>query len=432
MLLRLSAAVTLAASAACGAAGDASKDPRSADAFVQGTDEDAGYQPQPGQQFAQAGPIQNTPMQNAAPNQAQGNRQMQAVDARGLPQGAFHMQRFDLVDQSGFEKPLTAYTILAPVGWRAEGGVVWANNMSGCGPSTPHVAWRAIAPDGASAVEIIPEESWSGFAIQSATPYQMPQQQGPCPNVLVQSGREFINSYIQRHRPGARVLDYKDITAEYANFQKMLDQMAMAPMAGIESRSWIEGGQALLALQANGREYREVMTVAAMISLSRMADGMGGYFDSGFVVALPGYAYRAPNGQLDFNLSEFVRKSGREDPEWGRRMAAYRAKISKINSDGARQRQKITADTNKEIFAMQQETWRNTQASQDRNNREFGEMIRGVETYDDPINGGTVQLDHTYDNAWQLNDGSYVLTNDTSFEPYKDLGVDGSRLNKTE
>jgi hypothetical protein len=65
--------------------------------------------------------------------------------------------------------------------------------------------------------------------------------------------------------------------------------------------------------------------------------------------------------------------------------------------------------------------------SMDRNQREFGEAIRGVETYADR-NGGTVELDHTYNHAWQLDDGSYVLTDDNFFEPYRDLGLSGERL----
>jgi hypothetical protein len=36
------------------------------------------------------------------------------------------------------------------------------------------------------------------------------------------------------------------------------------------------------------------------------------------------------------------------------------------------------------------------------------------------------------DHAWRLNDGSYVLSNDAAFEPFRDIGVDGKRLEKTQ
>ena len=35
---------------------------------------------------------------------------------------------------------------------------------------------------------------------------------------------------------------------------------------------------------------------------------------------------------------------------------------------------------------------------------------------------------HGGSHAWRLNDGSYVLSNDATFEPWRDLGVEGHRL----
>ena len=45
-------------------------------------------------------------------------------------------------------------------------------------------------------------------------------------------------------------------------------------------------------------------------------------------------------------------------------------------------------------------------------------MLRGVETYHDPVEGGTVQLDNTFDHAWRVNnEKAYLLTNDPNFNP---------------
>jgi hypothetical protein len=71
--------------------------------------------------------------------------------------------------------------------------------------------------------------------------------------------------------------------------------------------------------------------------------------------------------------------------------------------------------------------------SDDRRQHEFGETIKGVETYNDPnAAGGQVELSNLYNHAWRLNDGSYVLSNDAAFEPFRDIGVDGKRLEKTQ
>jgi hypothetical protein len=59
-----------------------------------------------------------------------------------------------------------------------------------------------------------------------------------------------------------------------------------------------------------------------------------------------------------------------------------------------------------------------TSATDDRMQRERIEAIRGVETYHDPLECGTVQLDATYDHAWRIkNQQSYILTNDPNFNP---------------
>jgi len=43
-----------------------------------------------------------------------------------------------------------------------------------------------------------------------------------------------------------------------------------------------------------------------------------------------------------------------------------------------------------------------------------------------------VELSGYYDHAWRLNDGTYVLSNDAGFDPWKDLGVQGQRLEATK
>jgi hypothetical protein len=71
-------------------------------------------------------------------------------------------------------------------------------------------------------------------------------------------------------------------------------------------------------------------------------------------------------------------------------------------------------------------------SSDERRQREFGEVIKGVETYDDAqAPAGQVELSNLYDHAWRLNDGSYVLSNDPGFEPFRDLGLEGKRLDQS-
>ena len=60
-----------------------------------------------------------------------------------MPADAIRVKRAEIIDRNGFEKPIVAASLMIPVGWSTEGGVVWQQNTSGCGRNTPHFAWRA-------------------------------------------------------------------------------------------------------------------------------------------------------------------------------------------------------------------------------------------------------------------------------------------------
>lgn len=356
--------------------------------------------------------------------QPKSRKAIKAAEFKGeLPPGAVRVQRVEIMDRNGFEKPMVASTVLIPAGWSHEGGIVWGGGDPNCNNAGYNVVFQASSPDGLSGVQIIPQEQWQWSNMNSG------QQQG-CPTRQISSVRQHIEYIVGNGRQGARVLDYRqrpDIEKQYAQFNQV------TPMSGSESRSWVEAGEALIAYQLNGVDIRETVAVAVLFNQLRM-QGLAGMPEMQYIsgIALPGFAMRAPNGQLDFTLSEMIRKSGRPAPEWSARIAQHNAKIAKTNLDGARKRSQIISQTNEEIRQMQMDSWRKQNESSDYIQRETTEAIRGVETYNDPYYGGTVELDNTYDNAWQLDDGSYVLSNDAFFDPYKDLGVNATKLEVTQ
>lgn len=347
-----------------------------------------------------------------------GPRSAAPVNApKALPQGAHRVKRVEIMDPSGFEKPLVAYTIMLPVDWRSQGGVVWGQNMA-CGSSGYDMNFAAMSPDGRTGVQLIPSANWTWNNFSGP--------QNNCIFAPIQSAQQYLEFFVSQARPGARVIDFRP----RADLAEPLKQMnSVMPMAGGEQRSWVDAGEVLIGYSANGVDTRETVAAVVYVNHARMEGGVGmGQMEFLSGAAMSAWSMRAPNGQLDFTFSELIRKSIVAAPEWSQRIARHNAKISQTNLKGARDRSEIIAQTNSEILDIQMQTWRSGNESSDRMQRESTEAIMGVETYNDPYYGGTVQLDHTYDNAWQLNDGSYVLTNDAMFEPYRDLGVDGQRL----
>lgn len=359
----------------------------------------------------------------------QANAQSAGSDGRAASHSgtALRVQRAEIMDRRGFEKPLVAYTLFVPAGWRSGGEVQYAP-LNSCDPEQT-LNWQATAPDGIGMIALIPEEKWSASTIP------LPPDQ--CLHANVNTVRGYLEWWVERKRPGARILDFRSRPELTRSFQQ-LEQNANG------MRSWAEAGEVLIAYQVNGREARESITNIVFfihtqfpsLDGSRPMELLQG-------MTAPGYAMRMPAGQLDFKMAEAIRQSVQSAPEWQQRINQARAerarinmehnrRMAEINRQGVADRSAIIANTAREVNQIQMGTWQSRNESMDRQQRETIEAIRGVETYNDPHYGGTVQLSNQYQHAWQLRDGSYVLTDDPNFNPNRALNMEGTLLKRTE
>ncbi|MBX3707948.1 MAG: hypothetical protein KF911_15050 [Pseudomonadales bacterium] len=129
------------------------------------------------------------------------------------------------------------------------------------------------------------------------------------------------------------------------------------------------------------------------------------------------HGWRAEGGEILFAFSRNERD-----------MRGSMAAVVEFNQTISGYTQMI-AETNDYIARLRQETWNAQQESADRRVREFGELMKGVETYRDASGpGGQTELSAHYSHAWRLNDGTYVLTNDAAFDPWRDLNLEGKKL----
>ncbi|MEO5960897.1 MAG: hypothetical protein ABIZ49_05265 [Opitutaceae bacterium] len=343
-----------------------------------------------------------------------------AATPRELPTGSIRVQKVKVMDSSGFGSPMTAVTLLVPAGWTATGGVVWDRNPSSCGKTQTRFEWRAAAPDGISAIEILPQEAWSGNNLP------LPPMQLPCPNVRMTTVKEYLRGYASRVRPGARILDYRDRGDMIKNpeLYNRTDRGAFG-----ELKSWAEGGEVLLAYQINGRDVRESLAVIVYFNLNRMPGVMPGEIREFLTLGTDvGFAVRAPAGQLDFMFAEMVRRSITPDPAWSALMAEHNQKMAGISAKGAADRHAIRMKNAQEIAEINRQGYEDRQASNDRIHARASQTIRGVETYVDPGSKERTELPYTHNHVWRLNDGTYLLTNDGNLQPNRDLGIEGQQM----
>jgi hypothetical protein len=194
-----------------------------------------------------------------------------------------------------------------------------------------------------------------------------------------------------------------------------------------------------------GVTYEGVVMLTAYISFGTPVQA---YYNGPTVQFVTGQsngaiAARAPKGQLDMKLVEAMRKSLRVDDAWmyafvnvqlqqgAMRAEAARKRLADLQDSIARQQaaERRTGSANAGFASFDGATAGGTN---DRSQRERIESLRGVETYDDPVYGGTVQLDNTYDHAWRVqNNDTYILTNDPNFNPGQ-YNIQALQLNVTQ
>ena len=342
--------------------------------------------------------------------------------ARGLPAGAVRAQRVEIMDLNGFERPLPAAFALIPVGWRAQGGVQWGTQFM-C-TNGYNFNWFAQSADGLQMVAILPQEKWetNNYGAGPSSP--------GCPSAAISSIQQYLSMRVSRLWPGARVTGMRprpDLAAQFRNLNQV------TPTAMGEMRTWVEAGEALFSYSDKGRDMRGV--VAASVAFSLMRTGglsPGQSMDALTGFAFPGFAASGPGDQFDPQFAETIRQSFLPNPAWQAEISRHNAAISRSAAEEIRKQGKAIAEYNDYVSLLRQQVSETRASSDERRQREFGEVIKGVETYDDAnAPAGQVELSSLYNHAWRLNDGSYVLSNDAGFEPFRDLGVAGQQLEPT-
>lgn len=342
-----------------------------------------------------------------------GGTSPQAPQAPAAGQG---MQRVPVIDHTGFEKPLPALWVQIPAGWKTEGGVVW-NQQAPCG-ATPSFQWQALSPDGRQRLQMLQAEAWTWDNLGMDLPA------GSCPRWPIMDVRAYLQSYVQRHRPGARVLDYRarnDLIR------------SPAPPSDAQTRFWKEGGEVLVSYSGPQGEVRESVMAVVLFRETTMAGVMPGEIRKfmGGIAGSPVIA-TAPSGQLDLAMASNFAMSGQTDPQWQARMDKHNNKIASDAMDGAIRRGEIIRRTGEEIADINQRGYEDRNRISDDMQRRTIDGINNVTRYRDPVTGQEVQLNNLYDQGYRAQDGTYFQSNDPNLNPYVDLGIDAEEMERIE
>jgi hypothetical protein len=347
--------------------------------------------------------------------------QVQQVAAAGRPD-ADRLQPTQLVDSAGFGQPMTVMTLDMPVGWTGSGGVDWDRSVD-CHFNAARLRWSAASPDGLYGIAVMPALAWQ-LQSRPIDPFD------PCPAAPMASIRDYLEFVAGNARPNVRVLSYRDRP----------DLVQLLSQGANPTGSSYQAGELLIGYSLQGHEMRE--TLVSALQLMPMAPG--GILAMSHIVL----GVRAPDGHLDFAFAERIRSSLQRQPEWAaqhqqwamakmqqvqQRTSAsiadwHERRMSEITMAGMTARHHIRMDTIQQIGQINTQIVASRAGTDARMHENFKDMVQEVQPWRDPSSGQQVDLSIHYSNAWQLDDGRQFLTNDHSFDPGRDLGIAGRRL----
>lgn len=321
------------------------------------------------------------------------------------PKDILKLVQRQVVDKEG--TGLVASTYLLPSDWTVQDRLYWEYS-----DATLPVRFKAIlqSANGDMGIQIFPDVR----AVWSSGPSGVSGYQPP--SDIITGMKELI----RQERKG------KNVT--YVN-QKVLLNQSQNTQQGKQN---VQAGVITVTYEDNGRtveeEFYAKLDIAAMSTPSMM-----GNMTSVIWAASGMYACKAVTGKLDDcrKIAQTVASSARITKPFYNRLA----QVIQLLSDQvyariyqAGQISKIISQTNDQMIANIDASYRQSQQASERTNDQFSDYIRGVDRYSD---GGTeIQLPSGYDNAWINDRGEYILTNTSGWNPGTDFNGNWKQLER--
>ena len=378
----------------------------------------------------------------AGPASAQQTRSRPApVTATGS--GVMRMRLVKIMDSQGWGQPVEVARLLIPSDWKEEGGVQWAQNMARCPQNIIQARWRARSPDGLSGIEILPQYAWvwSDDPMQQQVMQQSAANNMACDAYPVMSPTDFLaRMVVPRTRQQARVVAGEPLPAVSRAEQAGLDRtygpiVQQGYLRGVRA----EAGRVRVEHVVNGQPVEEWLS-ATITTIAAPSANSAALMNGGTAMTATNYqlmAYNvvgtwAPRGQLDRQARLFATMitSTRPNPQYQAAVAQFLNNVGRIQQQAAMDRQRIWREAQQSISSSIQQTYAQNQAVQDRMAEQFGQAIRGVETYIDPRRNERVELVGGYTSAWSNGKGEYILSDTPGFNPATALQEDWREMRR--
>lgn len=343
------------------------------------------------------------------------------------------LQRVRVMDQSGFGRPAEAASFLLPKGWRLTGGIQWRVGHP-CMNESVAAQWSATSPDGTMELRGFPVRSWQWHDDQQVVQDMMRNQQGimkSCDIMPPYDAEAFVREQVLPELGGASIVSAEPAAALVRTMEEQAQRnSAAAQQAGITNAAFRPSATKVHLRWPDGNEGTLLCSVdqTVMMMPNYLLGGMSGVYQcqSNFRLLV---RYPAGRQEEAERIMGTAIASTRINPAWQQAVAQVFSNVAAVERTEAAKRAGLWRDAQNYTSDLQRRTWEDGQASRDRLNTEWGQVIRGVDEWKDP-SGSSIELSAGYTEAWSRPDGTYILSNDPNFDPRVVLQEDWQRLEK--
>lgn len=333
------------------------------------------------------------------------------------------LKRYRIVDPSGFSQPVEAVSFLLPEGWTSEGGVNW--NTTKCLSDMVQLSFHAVSPDNKYELFVLPTTQFDW--VNNAQMMDALRRGGYGSGCTIAEPMDAA-SYIRQVLPGL-VKANAVSAAAITEVEEKLRQQAAAFSAP---------GYTITPSVAEGKlQFPDGSEGIALCSISQIVQSMQGYDGSAishFQTAVNNrlvLRYPAGEEQQARKILGTIQGSVRLNMTWMNALNTMFNNIRRMVQDENWKRVQITQQAQQEISNNIVRSWEKRNESSDKTAEWFSQYIRGVDSWTDE-GGNKVELVSGYSNAWQREDGSYLLVNDPSFDPNVSFQEKWKRMGKQE
>lgn len=356
--------------------------------------------------------------QSGTPTQQTEERTAQAPEgAASRPEETLEVRQVQIMDQAGpAGQPVVAYETLVPAGWKTQGGVKWSNadGQGGCFTGA-EMMWGTGTQNEGYGIAFMDPISW-GMSSTGPVRYM-------CLGQDLTDAEMVARTYFQAIS-GAMQVDIEDVQRA-PELEPVVQLIGEGWRAGWPSSTnvWVDGVLVRARVRTQTRENDAYFVV---ISKHAEATHSGIQIRDGRTALILGIF--TPVGKLDEGHPGFasVLNNLRANPQWKQlEQQWWVAKLQQPRPSGGGSGGVVKDTTS--VGDMMFESWKKREGMKDAGHSASVSGIWEVQPWKTP-SGSTVMLNQNYNHAWELQNGSIVLTNNANFNPMQTYNQTGQQM----